>query len=394
MVNIADEFNQIELKTFNCKSGERYFEPIRNIFLSITPEETVRQKMLVFLQNRMGVMPSRIFPEDHLVHYAVNDAKGRIDISLLKEDNTPLAVVECKEPKILIQALQVYKQAADYAFAVNAEYIILVNGVMIQFYKKVDNSFVPIDGIISYSEMVQGKGVTLEDTEFQRLNYAQYYDLTFLRNQKRYDDKIGADTSDALIPAIINFDECLFDYSHQLHGQLTDQLEVIDDLGVGCLNYNDASGGGFGTGDYRLFLLNDLECKKQFMAGLALMPTGKTVNDPKYGTRDGLTVLAVSINDGDFNVKSLQINLNKFLTVSGTKMSLVHNGVVTRKGASKKAVLEYIGKKNPGLVKNGKVDLGSADISSNLFIDSDDVKDMIGRIISYAMYRNEYKKSL
>ena len=57
-------------------------------------------------------------------------------------------------------------------------------------------------------------------------------------------------------------------------------------------------------------------------------------------------------------------------------------------------MLEYIGKKNPGLVKNGKVDLGSADISSNLFIDSDDVKDMIGRIISYAMYRNEYKKSL
>ena len=47
MVNITGEFEKINIKVYKCKSGDRYFEPIRKMFLCITPEELVRQKMIV-----------------------------------------------------------------------------------------------------------------------------------------------------------------------------------------------------------------------------------------------------------------------------------------------------------------------------------------------------------
>lgn len=49
----------------------------------MTPEELVRQKMIVYLQEKLGVNSDKMFVEDHLIHYGVEDINGRIDISLL-----------------------------------------------------------------------------------------------------------------------------------------------------------------------------------------------------------------------------------------------------------------------------------------------------------------------
>ena len=122
--------------------------------------------------------------------------------------------------------------------------------------------------------------------------------------------------------------------------------------------------------------------------------TAKTVNDSKYGTRDGLTVLVVCRNDGDYDETSVQINLNKFLDVNNNTASISHNAVVTRKGATKKAVMEYIESRVPGIVCDGKINFGIIDTTDFLYVDNDDVRNMLGKIIEYSVYRDEYKHSL
>ena len=394
MVDITKEFEMINIKVYDCKSGNRYFDPIRKMFLCMTSEELVRQKMIVYLQEKLGASPARMFVEDHLIHYGVEDINGRIDISLLGENNEPLAVIECKEPKISIRGLQVYNQAVEYAQAIHAEYVILVNGIEIAFYKLTRGIYEPIEGILTYEEMIGGAGDALTGSVFNRFTMEQYHDLEFLRSQEWYPEKIGEDTDEYKIPVIMNLDDCLIDESHRLEGKLTEKLQVIDDLGVGFLNYNDASGGGFGSGYYRLLLLNDLEKNKQFIIGFTIIATGKMVNDSKYGNRDGLTVLVVSRNDGDHDEMSVQVNLNKFLEVVDDKMILTHNAAVTRKGATKQEVMDYVESKVPGIVKNGQIHLGEVDVSRPLYMDSPDIKKMIGRLVEYSIYRDEYKHQL
>lgn len=394
MENILNEFEKINLKIYNCKAGDRYFDPIRNMFLCITPEETVRQKMIIYLKDKLGVEYENIFVEDHLSHYGVDNENGRIDISILDNGNKPLAVVECKETKVSIEGIQVYVQATRYAKVIGAKYVILVNGIAIQFYKFDKNEYVPVKGIITYDQMIEGKGEELVCEPFQRCAMDEYQDIEFLRKQEWYEGKIGEDTDESKIPVIMNFDDCLLDCSHALTGMISDNLEVLEDLGVQYMNYGDASGSSFGSGYYRLFLVNNKKNKKQFITGFTIISTAKTVNDSKYGTRDGLTVLVVCRNDGDYDETSVQINLNKFLDVNNNTASISHNAVVTRKGATKKAVMEYIESRVPGIVCDGKINFGIIDTTDFLYVDNDDVRNMLGKIIEYSVYRDEYKHSL
>ena len=394
MNDISNIFYNIKLKIYECKTGKKYFDPIRKMFICITPEENVRQRMIIFLQSVLNVPSDYIFIEDHLNHYGVNNYNGRIDISILDYDENPLAVVECKEPNISIEGIQVYMQAKDYAEAIGAKYIILVNGHQIQFYKSNDNKYVPIEEILNYDEMVGFNGSPVSAIEFERFSMSQYKDIDFLKTHEWYRSKIGKDTEEDKIPTIINFDDCLWDFSHKLKGQISDHLEVIEDLGVQFMNYGDYSGSNFGTGYYRLFLINNKKIKKQFLAGLSIISTLKTVGDPKYGNRDGLTVLVVSKNDGDFDETSVQINLNKFLHVDRKNAVFTHDATVTRKGASKKAAIDYIERNAPGLVKDNIINLGTIDNTVPMYIDNDDIKKLIGRIFEYSIYRDEYKHSL
>ena len=62
---VKKEFNKIKLKLSNCTGGEKYFDPIRKIFVAIMPEETVRQKMIRYMQKYMSVPSTNIGIEEH-----------------------------------------------------------------------------------------------------------------------------------------------------------------------------------------------------------------------------------------------------------------------------------------------------------------------------------------
>lgn len=47
-------------------------------------------------------------------------------------------------------------------------------------------------------------------------------------------------------------------------------------------------------------------------------------------------------NDGDRDEMLVQINMNKCLIVKEKRSTMTHNALITRKGKSKKGLLEYI----------------------------------------------------
>ena len=287
-MDVLDIYDSIPLKICHCKAGRRYFDSIRNMYVHITPEETVRQKTCQLLAGKLGVPLEAIRVEEHLCHYDVREKNGRIDIAICSlgsdGEKSPLAVVECKEERISVRAQQVLDQAADYAFHIKAPYNIVTNGVEMNYYHvDLDNKQTkPIDGLVTYKELMDGEIKVKEDhNEFKRLPYEEYYHIEKLIHYDWFDQKIGEDTDDCLIPTIINLDDCLYDTSHKMHCFATDKFRLIADLGIQYRNYNDASGGEFGTGDYRVIRLMEEKTKREFLVGFSIMTTGRMIKDPK-----------------------------------------------------------------------------------------------------------------
>lgn len=397
---VKKEFNKIKLKLSNCTGGEKYFDPIRKIFVAIMPEETVRQKMIRYMQKYMSVPSTNIGIEEHLYHFGIKQYNGRIDMVITNQNsiNDVLCVIECKSEKVFIESMQVIEQAEKYSRLVNAKFFGLVNGNYIQFYHICDNgNFIAIQGIPTYKELSDDVYTESNDfQEFQRLEYCDYFDHLFLKNQDWYIYKIGEDTDEKLVPAIVALDDCILDYSQKLKNIQSDRLKLIEDLGIQYRQYNDRSGGGFGSGIYRIFMLEDKLLNKLFLCGFTITTTAKTTNDPKYGTTDGKSVLILMFNDGDVDQMSAQINLNKYLEFNRKIMTITigHNGTVTRKGANKNDLFEYIKKYNSDMILNSELLFGTIDFSKPLSLKNKDVVKLFSNLIEYCFYREEYKLNL
>lgn len=399
-MNVEKIYDKIKLQICDCRSGQRYFDSFRNMFVYMTPEEKVRQKTCLIMSGKLGTPREAIKVEDHLVHYGVKEKNGRIDISITFFDTEgnerPLAVIECKEERIPVIAQQVKEQAEEYASYIDAPYFIVTNGIEMYYYhyNKKEYTYEAINGLLTYQDMLDDNYSVVEEVStFTRLAYEEYYDIEKLKQYEWSYQKIGEDTKDKLIPTIINLDDCLLDTSHRLEQLPSKKYEVIADLGVQYRKYNDASGGGFGSGVYRVIRLRDKEIKKEFLVGFTIITTGKMINDPKYGTSDGKSVLIIMKNDGERDEMSVQINMNKCLIVEEKKSTMTHNALITKKGKSKKGLLEYIHLRKKELVEANNIILGTLDCSKSLYMNSEDVSKFLANAIEYAVYRDEYKNS-
>ena len=79
------------------------FYPKKLIY--ITPEETVRQSVILYLTDTLYVPMQEIISEQHLSHYGIT-SKKREDIVIYALDadqqSVPIAVIECKAPNVYL----------------------------------------------------------------------------------------------------------------------------------------------------------------------------------------------------------------------------------------------------------------------------------------------------
>ena len=129
---------------------ELIWDPLRKKEVAATPEERVRQWFIIQLRDTFGV------PE-HMMNSEVGFKFGakpwRADILVYDRAGKPLAVVECKRPDVALDA-RVIEQAMRYNSVLGVRYLFLTNGKMTYLYTLKGDTFVPLDRIPTFEEML------------------------------------------------------------------------------------------------------------------------------------------------------------------------------------------------------------------------------------------------
>ncbi|BAO56702.1 type I restriction enzyme HsdR N-terminal domain-containing protein [Nonlabens marinus] len=113
---------------FRVKSTEKgrfIFDPIRKKFVSLQPEEWVRQHIIHWLQEYKNVPASLINVEKQLL---IAGTSKRYDIVVFFPDGRVNIIVECKAPQIPIDQ-SVFDQIARYNLTTDASYLMVSNGM-------------------------------------------------------------------------------------------------------------------------------------------------------------------------------------------------------------------------------------------------------------------------
>ena len=119
---------------FKLKSNEKHtliFDNLRKKYLVLTPEEWVRQHFVRFLVDQKKYPTSLIAIEKQL---KINNLTKRSDIVIFNKTGNPYILVECKAPSVKITQAT-FDQIARYNLRLNANYLIVTNGLQHYFCK-------------------------------------------------------------------------------------------------------------------------------------------------------------------------------------------------------------------------------------------------------------------
>ena len=110
------------------------FDPLRRQWVSLTPEEQVRQKMLHFLVETRKV-PAGLVAVEYSIK--VNNLPKRADIVVFNNLGEPQMIVECKAESVPITK-KVLDQAIRYYSGLKVKYLTLTNGKTMFCYQITD----------------------------------------------------------------------------------------------------------------------------------------------------------------------------------------------------------------------------------------------------------------
>ncbi|HUX53237.1 MAG TPA: type I restriction enzyme HsdR N-terminal domain-containing protein [Williamwhitmania sp.] len=105
--------------------GKEVFDPFRNKFVTLTPEEWVRQNFLSFMVTQLGFPKGLVAVEQQL---KVNGLVRRCDILAFSRTAKPILLVECKASSVQLSN-EVFAQAARYNLTLQVPFMIITNGL-------------------------------------------------------------------------------------------------------------------------------------------------------------------------------------------------------------------------------------------------------------------------
>jgi hypothetical protein len=356
---------------------------VRKKLIQVKPEEVFRQNLLYYLINELHY-PLELIDVEVPLSYFKKGLKGRADIIIYKDDisktSKTLILIECKAPDVDIRDYRFKNQIEGYNVIVNAEFSILTNGK--QFEIRENKSQKLLEKIPSFSELFRKKKLNyIVEDKYEWVKHngneifnSKYHEL-LINN-----DIISSKTKIDSIPPIIRLADLIYGDKDIFSPIKVRGLALVKDYGLRYTNYGYAFSDGL-TGYYRYFLYRQIDGNHRIIS-LSL-----------YQQDDMGTYLMVAVDDRQGH--ALELNLDTYLTKNKKgKYLLWHNGSITvgRKGRLKNAVvLNYLDQKAPHIVENNKVMLGSFDIQKDLKFNTDDINDMMFRIVEYVILREEIR---
>lgn len=143
---------QLNIKR-NVRGALVVMDPLRRRFITLTPEEWVRQHFVRFLISEKGYPPALMANEVSLLQ---NGMKRRCDSLVADRQGRPLVIVEYKAPTITITQA-VFDQIARYNMVLHARYLMVSNG-LVHYCCRLDyehNTYAFLREVPSYNELEQ-----------------------------------------------------------------------------------------------------------------------------------------------------------------------------------------------------------------------------------------------
>lgn len=116
---------QVDLKLIREDGIIKVFDPLRDKYVALTPEEYVRRHFSEFLIKNLHYPASNIANE---VGLKVHDTKKRCDTLVVDRFGEPFIIVEYKAPNVKITQ-DTFDQIVRYNSVFKAKYIVVSNGM-------------------------------------------------------------------------------------------------------------------------------------------------------------------------------------------------------------------------------------------------------------------------
>ena len=118
-------FPEFEFRFKNSENKTFIFDVIRKKFMLLTPEEWVRQHVLMFLHQIKKYPLSLINVEKQI---SLNGTVKRYDLVIYKPNGALFLLVECKAPEVKISQAT-FDQIARYNMTMKSTYLMVSNGL-------------------------------------------------------------------------------------------------------------------------------------------------------------------------------------------------------------------------------------------------------------------------
>jgi hypothetical protein len=117
-------FSSVSLSLKKQDGKTLVFDPVRKLWVILTPEEHVRQYMLKYLIEQAHYPAALISVEKKLM---VGNMPKRYDIVVYNRGHKPWMLIECKAPDVPVSE-QTLRQLLQYQQAIQCPYWMLTNG--------------------------------------------------------------------------------------------------------------------------------------------------------------------------------------------------------------------------------------------------------------------------
>jgi hypothetical protein len=133
------------------QNPEQIFDPVRRKRVAVTPEEIVRQRLIMHLHEKCSV-PYELMSCEY--YFTINGNRFRSDLVVFGREGYPLLAAECKAPQIKIDG-KVFGQILTYNHKLQVKYLLLTNGssTFCAKYTGGENNYEFLDSIPQYDEL-------------------------------------------------------------------------------------------------------------------------------------------------------------------------------------------------------------------------------------------------
>lgn len=391
-INIENQ----ELPKIYVRNGrDCYLDPVRKKLIYITPEETVRQRMISYLINELKVPDYMILVEEHLSKYNISSNR-RADIIVhgsAKNTDYPVLIVECKAPEVFLDE-KAHNQVFDYCDALGADYAVVCNGHEMFCYKYCEESDTYEEAVSAptYEEMLSGKYVKKEIGELpERIPYEkfdEFLDKEFAGYPNEfYGDYISKSTPRPIAKAAYNLMEAFFDTRCCIPEGDYGLFRLIQDYGVRMLTYGNAGGGQFFS-PYRSFLIEYRGNTEIVSFSFSTYGRSEKENGPIK------TCMNVAHDNEKETHHALQLSFDDNVQVVNDMITFYHRGriAVGNKGSGKIDELRmFVEERYPKIIDAKRFNLGILRNDHLWTLNQPDVIEVIINCIIYALIRDEYR---